>query len=54
MSSQQALEVVVKFNDLPNKKEKKIIEMQYLKNEIGNLEFFQLAQRYINKLEKQE
>jgi len=50
MSSQQALEVIVKFNGLPNTKEKKVIEMQYLKNEIGNFEFFQLADRYINKL----
>lgn len=50
MSSEQSLKTVSAFNKLPNTPEKEEIERQYLEDEIGNFEFFSMANAYLSKV----
>ena len=50
MSSEQALKTAVEYDKLPMTEEKEEINRQYLNDEIGNLEFFSLASRYLDKV----
>ena len=51
MSSEKALSVVVRFDKLPETIEKAEISHKYLSNEIGNFEFFCLAEEYLYRVE---
>jgi len=47
-----SLAIICKFTKLPKTDEKDKIERQYLLDEIGSFEFFQLARAYIDKLKQ--
>lgn len=49
MSNQQSLEIIAKYNKLPETPEKAEIDRKFISNEIGHFEFFQLASRYLEK-----
>lgn len=53
MSNQKAIQLVAAFNSLESTPEKDDISRRFLLDEIGPLEFYQLASRYIDKVREQ-
>ena len=53
MSSEQALKIISEYSRLPTTDEKVEISQKYLNDEIGEFEFFTLANSYLEKVKNQ-